>query len=91
MNEENNPKPTSDSEVGVEKLVRRHFIVFYKAIRIKDGAMINGYMEFDSETFLNKKITLEQIKEKLPDGKDIVFTNIIELSGKDFEDWAMSA
>ena len=83
-----NAEPTSDSEVGVEKLVRRHFIVFYIATRKVDNALITGYMDFDSDTYLNKKLTTQQLKEKLPEAKDdIVFTNIIELNMADYKSW----
>ena len=67
---------------------KRYFIVYYVGINVKGGYNV-GDTQFSTEgEFLNRELTIKQIKEVNPHLSDIVITGIMELNKKDYKNWS---
>jgi len=83
-----NDNSTKKSNASKPMLANRYFIVFYIG-NIYNGR-VTGYMNFTTYEgcYLNKAMTLIQLGDKNSELKEIVITNIIELSESDYREWA---
>jgi len=73
-----------------KKYKKRYFIVFYKAIDL-DGKLTTWETLIVSKgnrsAFPNREILYNQLKEDDPDIKNLVLTNLIEISRSEYENW----
>lgn len=64
----------------------RYFIVMYIASVPK--GQLHGELDIRTKNYyLNKALTVENIKEGSPDISAVVITNIVEINKKEWEEW----